>query len=133
MSHRLIMFSIGCGILVTIPLVTTPIAPINWLRQGANAAQFYCKKGIEPMKKAALCYAALSLTAEITTQLSKIGGKSYYDEDYDRHIHIPGPLEHIMPSEFDRSRLGHYLKAVPWTIGFLGILGYISDKWAKRK
>ncbi|TET06222.1 hypothetical protein E3J79_02630 [Candidatus Dependentiae bacterium] len=131
MLRRFIMFS--CGILIAISLVTTPVAPINWLQKETNAAKFYCKKGVEPMKKAALCYAALSLTSVITSQISKIGGKSYYNDDYERYVHIPGPLKHIMPSEYDRSQLVHYLKAVPWTIGFLGILGYINNKWEKQK
>ena len=72
MSRRFVMLSISCGILIAIPLVTIPIAPINWLQKGTNATKFYCKKGVEPMKKAALCYAALSLTSEITSQISKI-------------------------------------------------------------
>jgi hypothetical protein len=131
MSYRLITLSIWCGILIAFPLVTTPTAPINWLQQGANSAKSYFEKGIEPMKKVALCYAALTLTARITSEISKIGRKTYADGHF--RTYTQSPLEHIMPSQNDRNLWKYYLKAVPWTIGFTSILGYICDRWGKRK
>jgi hypothetical protein len=122
------MLSIGCGILIALPLVITPSAPINWLKKKANTALFYCKKGVKPMKYAILGYLALKCTARITRNIleSEIPYREKNFED------IPG-LKHIMPSNDDKNIQIHYLKAIPWAIGSLYILGYIRHKCEKRK
>ena len=129
MMHRLVMLSIGCGILITIPLATTPVAPINWLKKKASTARFYCEKGFEPMKNLILFYLAVKCTAYITNEISQIGDKT----NRQGHVTRPSPLKYIMPSNHDKNLQINYLKAIPWTIGFLGILGYIDNKWEKRK
>jgi hypothetical protein len=134
MKHRLTMLSIGCGILIAIPLSTTTAAPINWLKDKANTFLFYCKKGAEPMKYTILGFLAIKSTACITRHMLEI--KIPYTEKTLDEIPV---IKHTMPSykDFDRNtdydKPIHHLKAIPWTIGFLFILGYAHNKWEKRK
>lgn len=127
MTHRLVMLS--CGILIAIPLVTTPVAPINWLKKKVSTAKVYCEKGFEPMKNLILFYLAVKYTARTTRKILEIE-IPYRETSLAKN---PSLLDYIMPSNHDKNLQIHYLKAIPWTIGFLGILGYINDKWEKRK